>query len=349
MNVWVYGAGAVGSLLGGRLATAGERVTLLCRAAHAQAIRERGLRIEMPDGARTEIGNLDVVTELAAAPRDPDLVLVTVKGDRTQAAAEEIAACAPRRARVLSFQNGVGHEETLAARLGGERVLACATTIAASLVAPGHVVQHNRGGVGIAPWSGADPAPIAAALATAGLRTRVYARALDLKWSKLLLNLLGNATAAIVDQPPEAIYADPQLFAIDRRAFLEALDVMPVLRVDVVDLPGFPVRLLARVMRLPGPLVRPLLRWRMATGRGGKLPSFLADLRRGAPRLEVAYVNGAVARAAAQAGLAAPANAKITTLLEEIASGARDGSPYRQDPTVFVAAVEDATRASRGR
>jgi 2-dehydropantoate 2-reductase len=279
------------------------------------------------------------VLALKDARGEPDVILVTVKGHQTESAAGDIAQAAGPRTRVVSFQNGLGHEETLAARLGGERIYAGATTISATLASPGRVVQHNRGGVAVAGWSGADPEPIVGAFAAAGVRARAYPRPLDVKWSKLLLNLLGNATSAIVDRPPEEVYDDAGLFAIDRLAFHEALAVMRALGVEAVDLPGYPVRLLARVMRLPASLTRPLLRRRMAVGRGGKLPSFLQDLRRRAPHLEVEYVNGAVARAARAVGLDAPVNARLATLLEEIASGRRLAAPFRSDPRSLAAAV----------
>jgi len=50
-----------------------------------------------------------------------------------------------------------------------------------------------------------------------------------MKWSKLLANLIANATGAILDMDPDAIYADRRLFGVERRQLLETLAVMTAL------------------------------------------------------------------------------------------------------------------------
>ncbi|MDR7391386.1 MAG: 2-dehydropantoate 2-reductase N-terminal domain-containing protein, partial [Armatimonadota bacterium] len=66
MNVLVYGAGAVGSFVGAVLARAGERVSLLGRPAHVQAVARGGLHVEGPGGSRTWV-------RIAAASRPEEL------------------------------------------------------------------------------------------------------------------------------------------------------------------------------------------------------------------------------------------------------------------------------------
>src|SRR5262249_26263310 len=146
------------------------------------------------------------------------------------------------------------------------------------------------GGIGLAPMC-AEARPAAdralARLRGAGFDIREFADYRALKWSKALLNMLGNATAAILDMPVAQIYADARLVALERRAFLEALAVMERLGAAPINLPRYPVALLAGAMRqLPAPLLSLLLRRRIAGGRGGKLPSLQMALAQGKQRSE---------------------------------------------------------------
>ncbi|PSQ42434.1 2-dehydropantoate 2-reductase, partial [Halobacteriales archaeon QS_9_68_42] len=109
MDVVVFGAGNLGSLIGGLLARVHD-VTLVGRHPHVRAIREDGLRIE---GEITETVRPAARTD---APGSADLAVVCVKTFDTPAAAEalsgtDLEAC-------LSLQNGMGNEATLADRLG---------------------------------------------------------------------------------------------------------------------------------------------------------------------------------------------------------------------------------------
>lgn len=319
-RILVYGAGAVGALLGGRLAAAGGPVTLLGREPLRRAVAAGGLRLHLPppEGARRV--DLPVVTSLAAldsAPT-PTIVLLTVKAYAVAAALPDLEALARTGATVVSLQNGVGVEEELATL---PRLLAGSFTLSASSSAPGEVGQETTGGgLALAPVRGAaDPTPLAGICGAAGLPTLLLADYRRLKWSKLLLNLLGNAGAALLALSPDALLADPRLFALERRVFLEALAVMRALSLGPYALPGYDVPLLARAMRLPEPLARRLLAGRIARGRGDKPPSLRLELERGRRRTELDWLNGAVARHGAALGIATPANAALTALFHAAA------------------------------
>ena len=108
----------------------------------------------------------------------------------------------------------------------------------------GSIVLERLRGSGVA---GGHPisARLAQAMNAAGLNTRLYKNADDMKWSKLLTNLLANATSAILDMTPSEIFADPGLCQIEIAQLRETLQVMQAQGIQPVDLPGTPVRLLA--------------------------------------------------------------------------------------------------------
>ena len=86
MRILVFGAGAVGSVLGGLLARAGHAVTLLGRARHMAAVRERGLSIDGIWGCHHVQGTTTADAPAELVGRVFDWVLVTVKAYDTAAA-----------------------------------------------------------------------------------------------------------------------------------------------------------------------------------------------------------------------------------------------------------------------
>jgi 2-dehydropantoate 2-reductase len=141
-----------------------------------------------------------------------------------------------------------------------------------------------------------------------------------MKWSKLVANLVGNATSALFDRDPPEVYADPDLFRIERRQLHEVLAVMRALGVPVVALPGADVRLLALAVRLPEPLSRAILGRVVGGARGGKMPSLRRGLREGAGRSEVGWLNGAVAREGERLGVPVRVNRSLVALVDEAAA-----------------------------
>jgi len=183
-------------------------------------------------------------------------------------------------------------------------------------------------------------ARLARSLDEAGLRCRLFPRAADMKWSKLLTNLLANASSAILDLPPAAIFAHPALFRLEMRQLREALAVMRAQGVRVVDLPGTPVRALAFAARwLPPVLAQPALQRAVGAGRGGKMPSFHIDLHSGRGRSEVGYLNGAVVRFGVRLGVPTPVNAVLTRVLESLTRGEVPLSAYAKQPERLLQAV----------
>jgi 2-dehydropantoate 2-reductase len=343
VTIVVVGAGAIGMLVAGRLAQSSQRTVLLARPRVADEIARAGLRM-LEGGQLSVIDRLVTIAEPAAlAPEDrnPMLAILCVKGYDTAGALPTLAALDPQF--ILTLQNGIGNEETLAERFGAARVISGAITIPVDVEAPGRVAVMRRGGIGVAPMSpSARQAAgwVAGALGKAGFVVREYKDYRALKWSKALLNMLGNATAAILDMPVAEVYANPAMLDLERRAFLEALAVMRHSQIGVINLPRHPVRLLATaIRRAPPALVNPLLRKLVAGGRGSKPPSLHIELARGNPRSEGAFLYGAVACAAEAAGVEAPVNHALWQTLRSIASGETPWETYRRQPERLAAAI----------
>ena len=339
MRVLIIGAGPVGLWIGANLIRAGHDVGLVGRPRVTEALRAAGLAVETPTG------NWHVHTPAvfgsvsAASARGPaDLICITTKAYDLAGALDEIAAAdmipAESDTVVAAFQNGVGAEEAVAARFGAARTLAATTTTPVSLSGPGHL-RVDRVGGGIA-WAALDaaargPRACVAAMVASGCGAPV-ADGRSLKWSKLLLNLAGNASGAILDLPPAALFADPRMFIFEMKMLREAVRVMDALGIRAVSLPGAPAASLAWALRwLPDIALWLVLRRRLAAARGDKRPSLYYELANATGRSEVAWLNGAVVAAGARLGIPTPVNERLTSVLAALVAGSAAWSDWRSD------------------
>lgn len=322
LSVLVFGAGAIGTYIGGSLALRGEKVVFLERPEVAAELRERGLRLNL-NGTELYIPNPNVVAALNEALSEGsfDFAIFGLKSYDTHSVTESLAPYAVNIPPLLCLQNGVDNEPMLEAVLGPSKVIPGTVTSAIGRRAAGDIVVERQRGVGV---SAGHPAStlILAALNAAHIWARPYQRPADMKWSKMLTNLLANATSAILDMPPVEIFAHPGLCQLEIAQLREALRVMSTQRIHVVDLPGTPVRALAFAVRaLPFSLVRPILQRGAGHGRGKKMPSFHIDLHSGRGQTEVAYLNGAVVRYGEQLGIPIPVNRLLNDVLQGLAAG----------------------------
>ena len=141
MRIAVMGAGGIGGCLGAHLARAGNDVTLIARGAHLEAIRKNGLRLKSHNG--------DFTVETAATD-DPsqvgpvDLVLFTVKTYHNAQAIPLMKPLVGERPVVMTLQNGVESHEELGRAFGIGHVMPGAAYVAATVQAPGVIVQESH-------------------------------------------------------------------------------------------------------------------------------------------------------------------------------------------------------------
>ncbi len=147
------GAGGLGGLFGGLLASVGAEVLVIARGEHLREVRASGLRI------LSELG--DVVLANVEATDDPAgrepvyYVLFTVKSQDTRTACELIAPLVGPETAIVSFQNGVEDSEILAARDSPEAVIPGTTNAPARIEAPGTIRHVGTGRpVTIGDWHG---------------------------------------------------------------------------------------------------------------------------------------------------------------------------------------------------
>ncbi len=346
LKVLSFGAGAIGTYIGGSLALAGHEIVFIEQPPVAENLQKSGLILDLCTDKRR--GDKNVFTILppqvafetslqSALARGPfDVSLFALKSFDTIPALEGIASFHSQLPPVLCLQNGVDNEPAIASVLGSDKVIYGTVTSAIGRKAAGSIVLEKLRGVGVAAGHPLSE-KLVAALDGALLNARLYPKAADMKWSKMLTNLIANASSAILDMTAAEIFSHPDLFQMEMRMLRETLAVMSAQGIKVVDLPGTPVRALAWGTRLPGFISRPLMSKAIGGGRGGKMPSFHIDLRAGRGKSEVGYLNGAVVRAGAKLGIPTPVNKLLTDTLLALTHGELSMDSFSNQPEKLLA------------
>jgi 2-dehydropantoate 2-reductase len=300
MRFLVYGAGAIGGLLGARLSQAGEDVVLIARGAHAEAMEREGLVIESPAGR--EVFHLPVAREPSAeVVGSSDAVLLCMKSQDTLEALLALRAVTRSSVPIVCLQNGVDNEHS-ALRMFGDVYGVCVVCPAGHLE-PGVVVQRSAPVPGIldigrfpAGVDGASSA-IAAAFRAGGFESVERPDVMRWKYAKLLTNL-GNAVQALIG---------PGAPEILRMVGEEATECLRAAGIDVAS----PAEEAAR--RGDKLQVRTL-----ATGSsiGG---SSWQSLQRGTGRIESDYLNGEIVLLGRLHGVPTPVNELLQALAYEAA------------------------------
>ena len=306
-RVAIVGAGAVGSFFGARLASAGHDVVLIGRAAHVEAIKCEGLRLEM--AGRVEAIRAEASVELAAV-RGADLVLFCVKSTDTAAVAAEMAPHLERGALVLSLQNGVENAPTIRRHVT-QAVVPAVVYVATAMREPGFVVHHGRGDLVIGPLVAADASDgplmhrlhdLAEFFASAQVPVRVSADVMAELWSKLMVNCAYNAISGLA----QATYG--QLSALPAVVELQRAVVGEVVALAAAE--GVALRLDAALAAMHG----------IAVAMSAQRSSTAQDMTRRKPS-EIDHLNGFVVRRGGELGVATPVNQALHALVKLVEAG----------------------------
>ncbi len=348
LKILSFGAGAIGTYIGGSLGLAGNQLIFVEQASAAGDLRTRGMRLDLSLDKRRKLHEASLLpaTEfvVTASLEDAlqygpfDVALYALKSYDTPGAIEEMRPLAGRLPPVWCLSNGVDNEPMLAELLGAGRVIAGTVTSAVGRRGAGDVVLEKLRGVGVALTHPRSQSLVDAAN-KAFLNAQGFANPLAMKWSKLLTNLIANPTSAILDMTAAEVFSDRKLYALEVAMLRECLAVMAALRIPVVDLPGTPVRVLAFATRLPLWLSRPFLARAAGAGRGGKMPSFHIDLHSGRGKSEVEFLHGAVVRAGEKAGVPTPVNRALTETLLALTKGDLPLERFAHNPRELLAVI----------
>jgi 2-dehydropantoate 2-reductase len=313
----VFGAGAIGGVVGAKLHQAGHSVVLVARGAHYRAVADHGLTLETPE--RTEVLDMEVTDDLATIDfTEPAVVLLGVKGQDTEDALRRLTVVAPATTPVVCMQNGVENERRVLRRFPATYAMCvmCPTTH----LRPGVVQAHSSPVAGLLDLgrypAGVDDTAtmVAAALSGATFDSRALPDVMRWKYRKLVVNL-GNAVGALCG-------TENRGGALWQAALREGEAVLAAAGIDVATEEedrlrrGDDVRVLATES---GPWL------------GG---SSWQSTARGTGSIEADFLNGEIVLLARMVGLEAPVNALLQQMADRLAaSGAPPGG---EDPDLLL-------------
>ncbi len=303
MRIAIVGIGAMGSLFGATLGDVAEVTLIGCWPEQVAAIRERGLRLEHPDGRLSR--HHPAISNDPATAGLFDVALVVVKSRQTPAAAELIAGSLQPDGLAITLQNGLNNCATLREVLGEARVSLAVTAEGATMLGPGHVRHAGHGPTHFGRDEVLGRAQLArlpqvvALFEQAGFEAHLVDETDSLVWGKLAVNAAIN--------PLTALLRVPNGFLVEHEA--------------LVDLMGRAAREVANVAEAQGiALPYPDAAERameVAHATAHNRSSMLQDVDRGAPT-EVEAICGAVARVGRAFGVATPLNVRLCRLVRQM-------------------------------
>jgi 2-dehydropantoate 2-reductase len=301
MRYIIYGAGGIGSIMGGHLARTGHDVVFIGRPGHVNAIKNKGLRLITP--VETYILKIPAVTSPEDIDFTPaDVICLCMKGQDTEAALKDLkkkTADAP----VICFQNGVRNEQIALQYF--PRVYGAMVRVGAVYLTDGEVIARRDppGWYIIARYpSGTDKLldTVAKDLRAAGYLIRTVADVMPYKWGKLMTNLT-NAIEAIAGGDLDAARPVYRAVAEEARSIVEKAGIKWISQGQVaIDWP--------ETNNVRGRLdtVAQSSTWQSLARRQGSV--------------EAEFLNGEIVRVAKKLELKAPLNEKLVEISRDMAA-----------------------------
>jgi len=297
MKFIVFGAGALGSLIGALLSQEHE-VTLVGRKKHMEAINRKGLRIT----GKTNLLIKPRATENTANLSQADVIIITTKSYDTEEAMKQLSSFA-RTSTFLSLQNGLGNEEIISKY--ASKVIGGVTSHGATFLKEGEIYHAGIGETVIGNFKGVTKKKlneICSAFNSAGIETIVSNNIRRDIWAKVIVNAAINPLTAITRLRNGFILKISELEELMIATCKEAVKVASLAGIN------FSYQDLIEKTR------------KVAELTSENESSMLQDVKRG-KRTEIDAINGAIVRIGREKGIKTPINSALTILVKGIEKG----------------------------
>ena len=316
MKICIFGAGAIGGLLGAELTRSGHEISLIARGPHLSAIQKNGLKLIRDKKEQT---TYPFATDDPVRVGPQDYVFITLKAHSVPSAVEHIQPLLGASTAIVTAVNGLPwwyfyktsglhSNKRLAAvdprgkqweGLGPERAIGCVVYPAAEISQPG-IIQHIEGDrftLGEPDGSRSERVKdLSKALIESGFKSPIRARIRDEIWIKLWGNLSFNPISALTGATLEEICNDDATISVVRKMMVEAAGIADKLGARLsVDIEK----------RIAG-----------AKAVGAHKTSMLQDLERGRP-MEINALLGVVQELGTLTGTPTPTIDSVLALVKQ--------------------------------
>lgn len=306
MKYLVMGAGALGSVFGGKLSLHGHDVTFVGMDDHLRAMQKHGLTITGIWGDH-HIGKVKACYGPSELTGSYDVVLLSVKSYDTASVITQTLPFIHDESLVFSIQNGLGNWETIAGAVGWDRTVGARVIFGAEIEKPGTArVTVYADKVLLGSPSGTAPRErielVCEHLNGAGIPTAMCDDIASFLWGKVLYNCSLNALGAILNVPYGLLQETPEIMAVMRGIIREVFAVAEAKQIKLpYDDAETYYRVLTEVQLPPTVLHR---------------SSMLQDMAKGSRLTEIDALNGAISRYGRELGVPTPVNDVLTAIIK---------------------------------
>ena len=321
-TILIWGAGAIGGILGAYWARAGVPVLMVDIVEdHVRACRTTGLNITGPVEAFRQV--VPSVTPAELTGRYSTIVLA-VKAQATDSAISMLAPHLADDGFVLSAQNGL-NELAIARVVGNERTMGCFVNYGADWLGPGEILFGNRAAVVVGEIDGSVRERtlrmfelLSVFEPNAVLTDNIW----GYLWGKLAYGAMLFATALTNDSMSEN-FADPRRFIVFDQLAREVMAVASARKVTPVGFNGFDPACFAPGAPEQGAResIAALAEFNRHTAKTHS--GIYRDLAVRKRKTEVDPQIGVIAKLGAEAGIDTPVIRRLVELIHDIEEGRR--------------------------
>jgi len=313
-NIVIYGAGSIGSTIGGWLAPKYPSVYLTARGEHAKTMKERGLTL-LETNKTPETVNVKLINSLSEAP-NARLVILAVKNYDLEEAAQDIFSKLGNKSTIVALQNGVENQRVLPKYFSS--VIYGVVGYSAMVTKPGTVEYQSRGPVYLGTFDNKPECSIEEICRTfnLGFQAEITSRLQDTVHCKIVLNLT-NALFTLVGLNYSEISSYDKLAMMASKLVNEGIDVIKAAGYREYHFKNYPSwRTLQLGLKLPSFMRTSVLK---RSVEHALLNSMGQDvLVRRKKETELEFLNKYILDMAASAGIDVPCNRALYDLCKNL-------------------------------
>ena len=299
MRIAVIGAGAMGSIYGGRLSLHNEVYLVDTNQAIVDHINNEGLKIQENGG---DVIYHPVAVTSTEGVEPADLVILFVKALFSRAALSANSGIIGENTYLMTLQNGSGHEDILSEFVPEDRIIIGTTEDNGAVLAPGYVRRGGAGNTNIGMLTGDTRGflPILKeVLDSCGFQGHIHDNIQQLIWNKLFTNVSLSALTGVLQVPMGFIAKNEHAWNLAGRLIHEAVEVAHGMGLEADE----------------AAIAEKVRQTSLSSPEG--ITSICADLRDGR-KTEVDTISGSVVRASRKCGVPAPSHEMIVGLVHAL-------------------------------
>jgi len=226
-QIMIVGAGSVSGFFGAQLVRKYGDVSFVLRPNTLEAVRRNGLMVRSHALGTFSVHPQYLASDPATLP-SPDLIILGVKAYDLDVVCRQIEPVMRPDTTVLTLQNGVSIEDTLAERFGTERIVGGVAFIYSKLIEPGIIEHYKRGALKIGELDGQKTPrvnQVAALLTDAGITCHISSDVRRAKWEKMCWNCVFNPLTVLLNDCVAKALDHPEMWSVISKIVEEVVAV----------------------------------------------------------------------------------------------------------------------------